>query len=50
MQISKNNRLFLNFLLSVWNLPVILNILKKKKMNLKAYVISKLRTRKDVAR
>ena len=45
MKISQKRRLFLNFLLHFWNLPEILNVLKKR-MTLIAFVFRKLLTRK----
>ena len=49
MQLSKKNKLFLNFLLNFWNLFQILNILKKN-MTLIDYVFPNLQTAKDLLR
>ena len=45
MQLSQNQKIFLNFWLTFWNLNSILNILEKK-MSLTAFVFSNLRTLK----
>ena len=49
MQLSKKEKIFLNFFLKFWNEDKILNILKKK-LTLVANVFPKLRTPKNVVR
>ena len=49
MKLFQKKKTFLNFLLYIWYLLEILNILKEN-MTLIAYVFPKLRTTKDVVR
>ena len=49
MQLSKKEKIFLNFFLKFWNEDKILNILKKK-LTLVANVFPKLRTPKNAVR
>ena len=49
MQLSQKQKLFLNFLLHLWNLYGVLNILKEK-MVVIANVFPKLETVKNLAR